>query len=628
MNVTAAPSAPPEDVRLEPPASTPAGLTTPVQERPWLGLGSVLTLTSAAGVAIVTIGDGLSRTGRPLSGLAFWVGLLTIFVPITARLASRAPHRLERVTLILVLGLAFYLVKVLRDPFGFTYADEFVHQYNVISILQSHSLFGPNPILPVTPFYPGLEAITATLASLGGMSTFLAGLVVIAFARAILMLALFLLYESVTGSARIGSVAAALYAVSPHYLFFTAQFSYESLALSLVVLAAFAVSRARPPGGLASRAWSVVALVVIAAVIITHHMSAYAVIAFLWAISLVPLPWRRVRARRPWALASWALVLTVAWLVLVASKTVGYLSPVITNAIAATFKTAAGEASPRQLFRSANGQSAPAWEHLVGLASTGIIGIAILIGLAVLWRRHRDHPVLVVAGLTSVAYIGTLGLRLVPAAWETGVRASDFLFIAVALVVALGALQALDRLPVHTLTRVTAVVLAGIVLVGGVISGASPAARVAQPYRLAVAGAELDPAGVAVALWARDVLGPGQRIAAEEADARLLLVYGGQSVVAGTNPPIATVLRTPILYRWELDLLRRLAIRYVVVDARRASADVSAGYYFPRVPVAASDRFSAAAVTKFERVGARRIYDSGDIVVDDLAGVSDAAGVG
>src|SRR5205814_500880 len=101
-------------------------------------------------------------------------------LPITARLASRAPARGERVVLLLTLGLAFYLVKVLRDPFGFTYADELVHQDNVLNILGSGALFGHNPILPVTPLYPALEAITATLASLAGISSFVAGLVVIA----------------------------------------------------------------------------------------------------------------------------------------------------------------------------------------------------------------------------------------------------------------------------------------------------------------------------------------------------------------------------------------------------------------------------------------------------------------
>jgi hypothetical protein len=52
---------------------------------------------------------------------------------------------------------------------------------------------------------------------------------------------------------------------------------------------------------------------------------------------------------------------------------------------------------------------------------------------------------------------------------------------------------------------------------------------------------------------------------------------------------------------------------------------VSIGYYFPRHRAGPRERFPAAAVTKFERAGAHRIYDGGNIVVDDLRGVSDAA---
>jgi len=52
---------------------------------------------------------------------------------------------------------------------------------------------------------------------------------------------------------------------------------------------------------------------------------------------------------------------------------------------------------------------------------------------------------------------------------------------------------------------------------------------------------------------------------------------------------------------------------------------VSIGYYFPRHPVGRQDRLPAAAVTKFERAGAHRIYDGGNIVVDDLRGVSNVA---
>jgi hypothetical protein len=103
------------------------------------------------------------------------------------------------------------------------------------------------------------------------------------------------------------------------------------------------------------------------------------------------------------------------------------------------------------------------------------------------------------------------------------------------------------------------------------------------------------------------------------------LVDGEQHVFTGSNPDIEAVMQTPKLYSWELDLLRRHNIRYVVVDARTASSDVSNGYYFPRHAVGLQDRFPPAAITKFQRAGAQRIYNDGNIAVYDLRGVSDAA---
>jgi hypothetical protein len=596
-----------------------------------------LALASAAGVALVSVADALSRSGRPFAQPVFWLGLLVIFLPIAARLASTTARRGERVALVLVLGIAFYLVKVLHDPFAFASADELVHQHNVLAIIQSQALFGHNPILPVTPLYPGLEAVAAALTSAGGTSTFTAGLIVIGIARMILMLALFLLYESVTGSGRVAGVATALYAANPHYLFFDASFSYESFALPLAVLAVYAVARGTfpqleyprrwpaRPYPLVNREWAIVAVAAICTVVVTHHITSYGLVAVLVAICLVPLSSHRVFAWRPWVFAATALAATAGWLVFVASRTVGYLSPVITNAIAETFRTAAGESQTRELFHSSTGQGTPASEHVVAIASTLVILAAIPFGLRLLWHRYRDQPVAMVLGCASVAYVGTLALRLVPAAWETGARASEFLWVGVALVVALAALEALRRLSPPRLVRVGVLAAAGVVLVGGIVSTTPHAGRIAEPYRVAAGGRDLDPPAVAVARWARHTLGPGQHVAAEKADARTLMVDGRQHVFAGAHPPIESVLQTPKLYEWQLNLLRRKGIRYVVVDAREASANVSIGYYFPRHPVGGQDRLPAAAVTKFERAGAHRIYDGGNIVVDDLRGVSNVA---
>ena len=192
-----------------------------------------LSLTGAIGLLLVAVADTLSRSAAGQYELLFWAGLLLMIVPIAARLASSEPARRERIGLIILLGLGLYLAKVLHSPYGFTFSDELVHSYNGTRILETGRLFNANSILPVTPLYPGLETITAALASLSGLSIFGAGLVVVGIARLIAMLALFLFYEEVSGSSRLAGIAALLYATNANFLFWSAQFSYESLALPL-----------------------------------------------------------------------------------------------------------------------------------------------------------------------------------------------------------------------------------------------------------------------------------------------------------------------------------------------------------------------------------------------------------
>jgi hypothetical protein len=583
-------------------------------------LRALLVLSTAAGLMLVSAGDALSRSGHAHGSVLFWLGLLAILVPTTARLASASPSRNERVALLVLLGLASYLVKVFRDPFRFLYADEFVHQYNALSILSTHGLFRENPILPATAAYPGLESPTAALSALTGLSTFASGLVVIAIARLIMMMALFLLYETVTGSGRVAGLAAALYAASPHYLFFIADYSYESLALPIAILALAAALRARPLSGRGSRAWLIVALLLIAGVVVTHHMTSYALILVLLAICLMPLPWLHQRTSRPWTVAIAAIAMTAGWLVLVARTTYGYLAPVVLGALHETIHTIQGEAATRQLFgggSSSHVAQDPAWERVVALLSVLVVVVAVPLGARVVWRRYRDRPAALVFAIAGVGYVLSLGLRLVPAAWETTVRASEFLFIGASFTLALFTLWMLERYTGRALL-VGLVVTAMVLIVGGVISTTPSSTRLAQPYRVAVHGATLEPQAAAVAQWVADKLGSGNRVAAEAADGRFLLVDGRQHVFTGTRPPISRILSTKVLYPWQIADLKRYGIRYVVTDARQSSTDVSDGFYF--FPGDASHSNLAVAGRKFLRAGAAPVYDSGDIVVYDLKG--------
>ena len=68
-------------------------------------------------------------------------------------------------------------------------------------------------------------------------------MIVVGAARVLMMLALFLLYERACGDSRLAGVGALVYAANPGFLFFDAQFAYESLALPLAVFTLWCIQR-------------------------------------------------------------------------------------------------------------------------------------------------------------------------------------------------------------------------------------------------------------------------------------------------------------------------------------------------------------------------------------------------
>ncbi len=200
------------------------------RKKSW-GWAPAISLSLAAGLLIIAASDLLARQGLGGGELLFWIGLAVLILPPALRLTASRASRRERMAIVALTGLAMYAVKIMQSPYGFTYADEFIHAFNVTQIQRSGGLFQPNPILPVTPYYPGLEILTSALVSMGGLDVFSAGLIVIGLARLILMLSLYLFYEQVGGSGRIAGMAALIYASNPNFLFWSSQFSYESLAL-------------------------------------------------------------------------------------------------------------------------------------------------------------------------------------------------------------------------------------------------------------------------------------------------------------------------------------------------------------------------------------------------------------
>ena len=648
--------------------------TAPSRHWGWLPL---LSLVSAVGLLLVAAADTLSRSGAGQYELLFWVGLLMVIVPIAARLASLEPSRRERIGLVVLVGLGFYLVKVMHSPYYFTFADELIHASNVDNILQTGALFGHNSILAVTALYPGLETMTAALASLSGLSVFGAGLVIVAVGRLIMALALYFFYEEVSGSARLAGIAALLYAATANYIFWSVEFSYESIALPLAVLVLFiAARRAAAYKSAQHLGLTLIAVLGILTVVITHHLTSYflAVFFIVWSILLLLLrlgAWARTALRstsgesRRWKIlavvdrltrlgpqpsstqrdseryrgmrafsepAVLAVIATGAclvWLIGIASITVGYLSPVLGGALNSIVGTIAGEATTRQLFQSATGYVSPLWERLTGISSVLLLLLALPVGLRGIRQRFRGHPIVLILLAAALAYFGMLGLRFVPAAWETGNRASDFLFVGLSFVVACAVVEVWNFQRAPWLGRVIVLGSVAIIFMGGVISGWPPLLRLSKPLQVTVSNATIEPQGFAAARWMNAALGQNHSVATDESNARLMLAYGGQQPFTGRYPDIKDLLGTPDVPAWEVQLIQDWEIQYIAFDRRQISWDNMEGYYFDETgsgSPAGMSLVDPGIFGKFDRTtNINRIFDSGNIVIYDVKALNHVA---
>jgi hypothetical protein len=609
------------------------------------GAFAAVALCVGLGLLICSITDALSRATLAPPPVLYWAGILLIALPVFFRVSMPSLSPRHRLGLVLLLGMALYFVKLARDSFAFNLPDEPIHAFNAEQIAQHHHLFHSNPILPITPDFPGLEGATSALMSLTGLSTFGAGAIVIGAARLILIIGLFVLFRRISRSARIAGIGVALYACNSNFLLWGAQFSYESLALPLlvVVLAALA-ERAEAPPSLV-RAWAFPIGLAIAAIVVTHHLTSYALTTILIAFALAHLYIRRRGGastsvlvsrlgRSPWPFTVLSVGLVAFWLAVVASSTAGYLSPVISKALSSTLQTISGESSPRALFQSTVGAqggdvlgSTPVLARLVALSSVVILAVGLPFGLVAVWRRHRDSLFALTLCVAGVGFFGFLILRFAPAAWETSNRAGEFLFLGVAFVLAFTVVQVYSRLEprgrrsVPWLGHALLTASFGLVLVGGAVSGWPWDSQLASTLRARASGRTIDSEPLAAAQWVSRHL-PDGRFAAADADARFLLAPGGVTAYAGVSPDIEDIISNRALAPWMLPLLRDYHIRYVVGDRRRLATNITRGYFFavrrPAGPRAGL--LPRTSLTKFEGFPATRILDSGRIVIYDTRG--------
>ncbi len=601
--------------------------------KPMLALGAFprLMLTNALGLLVVSFSYYISDLGYgnyALEGF-FLLGLLLMFVPNLVRFLSSAPSRLERIYSLCGLGVCFYFVEFMVSPLHYSSFDDFLHWRTAGDILRTAHLFSPNSMLPVSPYYPGLEIVTNAVGTMTGLSTFYAGVLVINAARLLMVLSLFLLFEQITNSSRIAGIGVLIYMANPHFLFFDAIYSYETLALPLATFTLYILARYdivdKDHRLVIFMAW-----IVLAAVTITHNMTDYILIGLLilWAVVNVFRPASRQSRVHLVVLALFGLALALAYAFLLPGNPVwSYLSRYFAGAFSELQHIVTGTGPARSLFASA-AQPSPLWDRVLITGSVVLITLSLPFGLLSLWGQYRHNALAVTLGIFSLSYPATQAFRFTQYGSEITDRAAAYLFLAIACIFAILIAHAipapkLNRRVISLITLALALIFLG----GVLVAVGADYTDLPGPYLVSADMRSIEPEGIQDAIWSLAYLGPNNRIGTDRINQMLMSTYGDQRIVTRLydNVDISPIFYASQLSPDEVSLLRYAGLSYLEVDMRLSQSLPLVGLYFendsPTKPM------SKEALTKFDTVSKlNRIFDSGNIVIYDAGAYFNGSG--
>jgi hypothetical protein len=579
------------------------------------------------------IGQALFFAGLVIPFTVFLTVLLVPFTNFVTILRVPPLGSLGEIT-VAVLGLYPSVVYRMVHPLILGEYDEHLHEQILLNLSRGSGLFAANPLLGVGPYYPGLEVFTSFGIRLTGLPVMAAMSLTILLCRLLLVL---LIYRSalLVGSSHLGAaLVVAFYAVSPQFYGFNSMFSYQTLALTLGLGGIFLLRRAQLVDHAAARRLFWVALLVLIATVVTHHVTSWFVLAFLIAWAAVSRKGeRKVLARAAVVMGS----AVVIWTAAPATRLAGYFVPIFSSSVESAYAFLKGT-SPHHIF-GANAGTPPIadWERVVLIVYTLFCTLAALACAWIMLSRafHNRDRMLGLLGALNLSFPITEASHFDPSVGALGDRVSTFLFFPLALSCSLIIQRhprvARHRAPRHNPIKSAALIAligwTAVMYLGGSLLSSSPDwLRLPGPYLVSGESRTQDPETIAGVDWAAAHLPPGSTVVADRFPAELLMSWARLWPVTGAGP-------VPLYFSdaWgpqETAIVKDLHIHYLYVDKRLANSLPYIGYYFydresqsttenqKGQPGSWWPRITAADVAKFAHVpGLEPVYHHGPVTI-------------
>jgi hypothetical protein len=594
-------------------------------------LGGVVGATTGLGL----LGEGLAIAVAPrhpaLGQVLFFVALVVPFAIFLTVLMVPRLGSLRQIT-VAVLGLYPALVYRMSSIFVLAGYDEHQHEQSLTNLLQGSGLFSPNPVLRVSPFYPGLEIFTGAAIRLTALPVLLVISLVVLLSRLLLVLIIYHAALLVSPSRRGASLVVAFYAVSSEFFSFNSGFAYQTVALTLGLGGIFLLRRAQLADYTAARRLFIIASLVLIATVVTHHATSWMVLAFLIAWAAVSRKGERKLLVRAAVVMGAALAI---WTAALAAPLAGYFGPIFSSVLQTAQSFLTGT-SGHHIFGASGGTPPIAdWERVVLVVYTVSCTLAALVCAWIMLSRafrNRDR-MLGLLGALNLAFPITAAAHFAPNVGELGDRASTFLFFPLALSCSL-IIQRYPRVTRHPARRHNpirpAVLIAlicgtSVIYLGGILLGSNPDwSRLPGPYLVSADNRTQDPETIAAVDWAAANLPAGSTVVADRVPAVLL---GSKARLWPVTQPQQGFEPSQLYFSdaWgaqQTAIVKNLHIDYVYVDTRLADSLPYLGYYISVGETTKPTRLTDADVAKFAHVpGLQAVYHHGPVTIYDTAGL-------
>jgi hypothetical protein len=549
-----------------PPSSTPGSLLKNL---------ALVLLADVAGLLLIAAAFSRHQSGG-VTGLLFWSGLAVILLPSFYVLIRPWEKSWQTIVLLAQLAISLYLIKILRLPHAVGFDDEFDHFRQLKVTMSTGNPFTYNPILPVVGHYPTLPIVTSTVAWVTRLPAFTAAMVVIGLARIAGLISVFFIAKAFARERTAPAIACMVFIGGPTYLYFDAQYGYESLGFPLALFAiavALSIYQASDKRKL-QFAWAGFALLA-AATTLTHHLSSTFLVATL-ALMAVFAGFQKVGH---WKRLVWTTGISAAMvLVWTFIESPGTISYVANQSVKPFQNFLTGNSPVRAPFSGAYLPS-PIWEQIFSILVQAGIGVLALIAAWVAYKAWRRGETLTWVALAGLIYPATAVARLVPGINEAANRASGFAMVWTALLLS----TYLPR-PSDWKIRGRAIYAAGGVLIvmSGFMAGTAYYVRYPIPFYAGGPG-QADSYERAAAVWMGENLSPDATFCSDRIFGRVIASYTTMIPVSDITPSksfcrdmfVGPVWTSTMTYEAQYHMYQ-----YIAVDTRLSNNVPPDGHFF------------------------------------------------